>query len=61
MYRIWIQVFKNGEHVESMVSAKAYKRKGNAFVAARKMYQPHGDITYRYSVSTENPWRREND
>ena len=61
MYWIWVQTFKNGEHVASSRSAQVYVRKGNAERAAEKTYVDHGDITYKWWVSETNPWREEND
>ena len=57
MWRIWIQMFKDGEHVGSMVSAKSYVRRGNAQREANKIESWDGAIKYKCVVSEENPWR----
>ena len=60
MYRIWVQAFRNGKHVWSMMSAKEYVRKGNAERYAKMMYRDHDTLTYKCIVSEENPWRERN-
>lgn len=60
MYRIWTQIFKDGEHVGSSVSCTAYVRKGNAVRVAKQMFdRRHGQITYKWWVSETNPWVKE--
>ena len=59
MYRIWTKVYHNGEYVGASVSAKPYIRKGNAENAAKRMYAPHGDMSFDWVVSETNPFVEE--
>ena len=50
MYRIWVEMFVNGEHVGTMLSCKCYKRKGYAEYIARTNYHSHGNIVYKWNI-----------
>lgn len=60
MYRIWVQVYRHGEHVGGMVYHTAYKRKGYAKQVAKKQFTrpASSEVQYKWTVAEENPWRR---
>lgn len=59
MWKIWMQMFIDGEHVGSAVSAKEYVRRGNAQREANKIEAWNGKIKYKCTVSETNPWIKE--
>lgn len=59
MWRIWTEIYENGELVGSMVSCQVYQRKANAERAARRLYdrEEGAAVTYRSIVAEESPWQ----
>lgn len=61
-YKVWYEIYLNGRKIGERVLSQEYKYKGNAVRRARKQFNkevegPHGLITYRWIVSSVNPWR----
>lgn len=64
-WRIWFELYKNGKKIGAGVWHQYYSYKGNAVRYAKKRFgtervDRHGDIyTYKWTVSTTNPWRKQ--
>lgn len=60
-YKVWYETYINGVKAGEGVLRQEYKYKGNAVRRARSQFNreaegPCGHITYKWIVSSVNPW-----
>lgn len=62
-WKIWFEVFRNGEKCGAGVDLKSYTYRGNAIRRAQKKYDRviidgNHTITYKWIVAQKNPWAK---
>lgn len=59
-WKIWFEIYRNGEHFGSGVMPNEYKFKANATRFAKKKLINKGNLSFKYYISKTNPWRTNN-